>query len=291
MTHSHHTKPERKNQYRTGLMPVAALAAMSILLSACAVRVVPPPRGVAGNTPAATAEVAAPGANALSGTSWTLATLGDQPPVAGTFATLNFGDDGHAGGNDSCNGFRAPYGVDGGSLTFGLVIGTLMACDEPIMAQADAFQKVLGQTAQFAVTNGNLTLSDAAGAPLAMFEAQSTELAGTSWVVTGYNNGKQAVVGVLGETTLSVSFGDDGSLNGDSGCNRFFGPYEQQDGTITIGPLAGTRKYCAEPAGVMDQEMQLLMALESAATYRLDGNTLDMRTADDALAATLRRAP
>jgi len=40
----------------------------------------------------------------------------------------------------------------------------------------------------------------------------------------------------------------------------------------------------------MDQEAQYLAALQSAATYRIDGDMLEMRTADDALAATFQRA-
>ena len=54
---------------------------------------------------------------------------------------------------------------------------------------------------------------------------------------------------------------------------------------ITIGPLASTMKFCNDPEGVMDQEAQYLAALQSAATYRIEGNRLELRTADGALAA------
>lgn len=95
---------------------------------------------------------------------------------------------------------------------------------------------------------------------------------------------------MLAGTELTVAFGADGRVTGSAGCNTFMGGYKQEDGTITIGPLASTRKLCAEPAGVMEQEAQFLAALESAATYQLDGDMLHLRTADDALAVTMRRA-
>ncbi|HXV97717.1 MAG TPA: carboxylesterase family protein, partial [Anaerolineae bacterium] len=53
---------------------------------------------------------------------------------------------------------------------------------------------------------------------------------------------------------------------------------------------AATRKACPQPEGVMDQEMQYLAALETAATYQLRGDTLELRTADGALAVTFQSA-
>jgi heat shock protein HslJ len=44
-------------------------------------------------------------------------------------------------------------------------------------------------------------------------------------------------------------------------------------------------KMCNDPEGVMDQESQFLAALESAATYKIEGTRLELRTADGALAA------
>jgi heat shock protein HslJ len=49
--------------------------------------------------------------------------------------------------------------------------------------------------------------------------------------------------------------------------------------------------YCAEPEGIMDQEAQFLAALKSAATFRIDGNTLEMRSAAGAIAVIATRVP
>jgi heat shock protein HslJ len=107
--------------------------------------------------------------------------------------------------------------------------------------------------------------------------------------VTGYNNGKQAVTGALEGTTLTAEFGKDGTLGGNSGCNTYSGGYKVNGDQITIGPLASTMMACSDPAGVMDQEAQYLAALQSAATYQIEGNVLQLRTKDDALAAIFNK--
>jgi heat shock protein HslJ len=46
---------------------------------------------------------------------------------------------------------------------------------------------------------------------------------------------------------------------------------------------------CEDPQGVMEQESQFLAALQSAGTYLIEGDVLELRTKDDALAALFNR--
>ena len=126
---------------------------------------------------------------------------------------------------------------------------------------------------------------------LATFAAQSQALAGTSWSVTGYNNGRQAVVSVLTGTNLSMAFGSDGKVGGSAGCNRYSAAYTLEGHKLTIGPAAATRMMCAKPEGVMEQERQFLQALETVATARFEGDRLELRSAEGQLAVTLTKAP
>jgi heat shock protein HslJ len=228
--------------------------------------------------------------NTLAGTQWVLAALGGQKPIAGAQVTLNFGGDGRAAGTDGCNRFSGAYHVEGASLAFGPMAGTLMACPPEVMTQSRAFVQALSSTRAFARPEDTLSLSDAAGAVLATFTALRTELAGTQWVVTGYNNGRQAVVSLLQDTEITVEFGREGRVAGSAGCNHYRGSFTQGEGTIAFSPLASTRKLCPAPEGVMAQETQFLQALASAATWHMDGDRLMLRTKDNALAVSLRRA-
>ena len=234
----------------------------------------------------------AQGDNKLAGTGWTLATLNGQPALTDTIVTLNFATAFRANGSDGCNSYNAAYVADDSTIRFQAPFAaTLMACPQPIMRQATDFMKALEQAAKYQIQGSRLTLSDANDKELATFDAQSSDLAGTSWEVVSYNNGREAVVSVTSGTSLTANFDKEGNVAGSAGCNDYSATYESDGKSkINIGPAITTRKMCSEPAGVMDQELQYLQALESAATYRIDGNTLEMRTAEDAIAATFQKA-
>ena len=114
-------------------------------------------------------------------------------------------------------------------------------------------------------------------------------LAGTSWELTGYNDGSQADMSVLDGTTLTANFDEAGTLTGNSGCNDFSGPYKITNSQIGIGPLSSTKKACSDPAGIMEQEAQYLAALENAQVFIVDGNTLELRLVDGTVAAEFIR--
>jgi heat shock protein HslJ len=207
--------------------------------------------------------------------------------------TLGFGTDGTVAGSDGCNRFTTSYTQDGAALTITQpAASTMMACEEPVMSQAAAFQEALAATETISATEQELVLLDGDGNELAGFTVVSQELSGTSWIVTNYNNGREAVVGVIDGTEMTVSFGEGGELSGTAGCNNYFAAYEAdaEAGTITIHEIGLTDMACEGPEGIMAQEQEYLAALATAATYRVEGNTLELRTASDALAVMMQRA-
>ncbi|MCS6847742.1 MAG: META domain-containing protein [Anaerolineae bacterium] len=265
---------------KTKITTVLSFGAAALSLAACALPPAPPPRQPASRI----------GATGLAGSSWVLESLNGRPPLAEATITLNF-EVNRVNGSDGCNRFMGGYTLDGFNIAFGQLAGTLMACPEPVMKQAADFQQALANARSFSVAEGRLTLLDEAGNAIATFVVQETDLAGTMWTVLSYNNGKQAVVSVITGTELTVMFDAEGRIGGNAGCNNFTGPYKTEDGgKITIGPLASTRKLCNIPEGVMEQEAQFLAALETAATYRIEGDRLQLRTADGAMAANFQRA-
>jgi len=222
----------------------------------------------------------------LTGTIWSLSTFMGKELVPGSGITAEFTSDGKISGSSGCNLYAGTYKVDGNNILISSPLAsTMMACSQEVMDQETAHLKALGDVRNFVATRDQLTFKDASGNDLMVFTAQDQDLAGTSWEATGYNNGKQAVTSVLAGTTITAEFGKDGTLTGNSGCNNYSGPYKVTGNQIKIGPLISTKKACAEPAGVMDQEAQYLAALETAATYKLEGSVLELRTSDGALAA------
>lgn len=227
--------------------------------------------------------------NTLDETQWTLTTLNGQTALKETTVTLNFAA-GKVAGSDGCNGYVDSYTADGTNIKFNQPFAsTMMACPEPIAMQATAYLQALGQAATYTADALQLSLYDASGKELATFVSQSGDLAGTSWIVTGYNDGRQAVVSVMAGTELTANFGADDRLSGSAGCNNYAAPYRIVGDKITIAPTFSTTRKACEQA-VMDQETQYLMALSTAASYRIDGAKLELRNAEGALSATFGKA-
>jgi heat shock protein HslJ len=230
------------------------------------------------------------GGPSLTGTMWILTSLDGERPIVGTTITAAFDTQGRLGGSSGCNSYSAQYQVSGSNMTIGQASGTLMACAEPVMAQEGDYLAALAATATYSISGNKLSLEDSSGEPRLVFEAQSQVLSDTSWTVLTYNNGKQAVVSVINGSEITAAFDGEGQLTGNAGCNEYSASYRTSEDTISIGPPSSTRMFCQTPEGVMDQEALYLAALQTAATYSLEGDSLEFRSADVGLAVSFQQS-
>jgi len=97
-----------------------------------------------------------------------------------------------------------------------------------------------------------------------------------------------AVASPLPGTSITATFAGGGKLTGSAGCNRYTASFTADQG-IKIDAPASTRKHCAEPEGVMEQEAAYLAVLPSAVEYRVDGGSLSLLSADGTYVATFAR--
>lgn len=228
---------------------------------------------------------------ALEGPTWQLTGVADANGVVsatpeGVTATATFVD-GRVSGSSGCNNYGAAYTLDGDSLTIKPGPMTMMACPEPQMTVEQQLMAALVATAAYQIAGSELHLLDAAGQVVATFTVlEPTSLTGVTWVATMVNNGREAVVGIVADTTITAVFDAEGRVGGSAGCNRYFAGYTVEGASIAIEPPASTRKMCAE--AVMQQEQAYLAALPTAATFTIQGDELELRTADGALVASYR---
>lgn len=117
------------------------------------------------------------------------------------------------------------------------------------------------------------------------------DLSGTSWVLTGYDDGGGTLLTVISGSEITASFDSDGRISGSAGCNRYSGSYVVNGSGITIGPLATTLMECTDPAGVGEQETAYLTALQSAASYRIAGDRLELAAESGAVVLVFAPAP
>jgi heat shock protein HslJ len=109
-------------------------------------------------------------------------------------------------------------------------------------------------------------------AALVQAQREQRGLAGTEWqlVSLGPPNSEENVVA---GTTPSASFGEDGRVTGNTGCNGYGGTYEVRGDTIAIGRLVSTRRACLDQ-NANEQERRFLAALEGANRFRLSSDRL-----------------
>ncbi|GMR10879.1 MAG: META domain-containing protein [Anaerolineae bacterium] len=226
----------------------------------------------------------------LEGTLWALESYQDSEgetidalPDSGARAEF---EDGELSGTSGCNSFFGSYEVDGNSISIGPLGSTLMACPEPLMEQEFGFTSSLQSAATYEISGDTLTLSYADSEVVVTFvEGEPLSLTGANWIATRVNNSRGGVQSVVIGNEITALFSDDGSLSGSAGCNNYSGTYEVDGDSMTIGPLAATEKFCEQPEGTMEQEQDYLAALGTVATWKIDGDQLDLRTAEGSRAA------
>lgn len=249
----------------------------------------------AGNPLLTYANAAEPTAVPLTDTVWLLNsyTVGNDAVTSvinGSRLTLLFGPDGALSGHAGCNGFGGSYTVDGDKVSIGEIASTLMACaDDALMQQETAYHAALQTVASYQIEGDTLQLLDANGNLVLAFIAEpAKELAGTSWQVTSINNGNEAVTSLIADTAVTADFAINGLLSGSAGCNNYSTTYTINGDGITIQPAGVTKMYCENPEGLMAQEAQFLAALETAVSYHIDGDQMQLRTGTGAIALTLQ---
>jgi len=110
-----------------------------------------------------------------------------------------------------------------------------------------------------------------------------------AWSATAYASGGSLTQPLPG-TRLTAVFGPDGTLVGSTGCNTYRTGYETDGDAITIAPAAATRKFCAEPEGVMGQEAAFHQVLAAVSRFALVGDSLELYDAGGTIAVALTRS-
>jgi heat shock protein HslJ len=219
---------------------------------------------------------------ALEGAQWTLsASSVTQTDLTGLGILAKF-DGKQMTGFSGVNSYTGAYTAgEDGSFKAGPLASTMMAGPEKEMAAEAAYLKLVEAARSFEVADGKLTLTTDDGTTLTYQAAEPFSLAGSSWTVTGYNNGKEAVVGPLEGSELTLEFAADGTASGSGGVNTFSGPYESGETSIKIGPLASTMK--AGPEELMAQEQQYVAALEASTEWEVANGVLTLRDSKGAM--------
>jgi heat shock protein HslJ len=190
-------------------------------------------------------------------------------------------EDGRVTGTTGCNRYSGTYVVEGGRLTIEPGATTMKACPPPADEVERAYLAALGRVSGWRIDGDELVLL-ADGAPALRFRAASPV---GSWTVMSLVHG-DALTSPIPGTELTATFAEDGTLSGSAGCNEYTAMYIMANGILEISPPASTRRFCAEPEGVMEQEASYLAALPDTARVQLGERGLELLRADGTFVAT-----
>lgn len=213
---------------------------------------------------------------------WHLSSLNGSELVAGSKIILRFHSGSEIGGNAGCNYFGGGYTSEDGSMQFGQVTSSMMACLEPegLSDQEAAYFAAMADTAYYRVEDNRLELFNADEETILEFTLRPETvvdqlLVETAWQLTSLN-GADLVEG----STITLEFSGE-ELTGSAGCNGYEGRLDAaSEGILDAPEIASTEMACMEPEGVMEQEQKYLQIMWNAATYLFVGDELQIATLD-----------
>ncbi|HKA84528.1 MAG TPA: META domain-containing protein [Acidimicrobiales bacterium] len=206
----------------------------------------------------------------------------DDNPV-----TLSVVDD-DVSGMGPCNRYRGRFSLgNDDTVEISHIASTLRACGGSTMEAEDEFLAALEAVDTVEVDqddNDRLVLHD--GEVRLVFSSyDADELLTTTWNVVEVATGDSLDSILLG-TEPTLTFTEDGHVTMATGCNTASATWELDGDRLSIGSVRLTRKFCADPPGVMDQEQALVDALEAAGRVEISPGELTIL--DEAGAIALR---
>jgi heat shock protein HslJ len=250
-----------------------------------------------GPTPASEPTALPTAAAPFEGSTWRLAAYrsgdGLVQAAAGTERAFFHFEGGHLAASAGCNRIMGAYTTNGGDVRFlPALASSMMACPEPLAAQERAVQAALAAAVSYRLEQRLLEFADAQGHPVLRLSAEEpSPLIGRPWELSGYSNGKQAIVSALAGTEITLELRDDGTIGGSDGCNRYMSGYTLEGAKLVIGPLATGRMACRGPKGAAEQAEAFAEAVGTVAGWRIEGDRLTLLNGEGKPAAQFRIQP
>ncbi|WP_327355036.1 META domain-containing protein [Streptomyces sp. NBC_01304] len=221
----------------------------------------------------------------VTGVHWTVDSYtmgGKKTEVPGTGAHVSIDDKGRASGNLGCNSFGGQAVIKGDTVKVDKIAMTEMGCNEKITKLESALMRAFEGDLKAKVSGKDakqLTLTTAKGDSIDLSAEPPAELTGTKWTVNALLKGEVATSLAKGTKPVHLTFGKDGTVSGNLGCNNVTTSAKiGKDGKITLGPAGTTRMMCAK--GAMETERELLKLFDGTVTYELKHRSLTLTNAD-----------
>ncbi|GGM25497.1 META domain-containing protein [Dactylosporangium sucinum] len=203
----------------------------------------------------------------------------------GTTIELRFTTDGRLIARAGCNQLSGRARIDQRQLRVDDLATTEMGCDPARHEQDRWLAAFLEGGPGWRLDGDRLTL-DGDGTTVDLVAAANRPLTGVRWVVDTLVEGDVAGSVPAGAEAW-LTFGTDGKVSGNGGCNQFGGSYTAKGSTITFTGLASTAMGCLDDRASL--ESAVLQVLRGEVRWTIDGDHLSL-TAPGGTGLRLRAA-
>ncbi len=231
----------------------------------------------------------------LAGTQWRLLAEGDWEEDAPA-VTLVFLDDYRAAGVAACRDYFATYGASEGRIGFpwmSMVGSSYVSCSDEIRRLEGRFTTALSRARDYSVDkdegSSRLMIRTSRGKTLTFepLPPAVESIADGNWVLKAFvkvhvtESGMRLlrVTNPLQGPEITMSFRE-GGVSGSAGCNSYSAQHSIGDEEITFTSPGVTRRVCATPDGVMQQETRFLNLLPSLTKFHIYGDRLFIFTGE-----------
>jgi len=219
----------------------------------------------------------------LENTLWTLAAMNDSPVDPGIpaatvlFDPLEEPGKGVVGGAAMCNSIRGGYEIKEDALKVEPLATTMMLCPDEVMEAEVTYLDLLENAQTYQVFGQTLIVASEKGK--LVFAANRAPLEGTNWRLTAFGSVEHPQMPVEGADFTAQFVRQrgipSGLIVGGTGCNDYNAVYAANLSEIRVNtPSRTSNPGC--PAGLPEQELAYFLALDSAHSYRILGDTLQI---------------
>ena len=184
-------------------------------------------------------------------------------------------------GNSACNRFNISYTEEKGILKTKSGLGTMMACDQASMSLETDFMNAI-QNQAFKITqvgNKYILTNQASKKTIELTQPTQADI----WSYIGVKKWKLIQlenVGMDYEKAFIQFDPVNKRMNGNSGCNNFFGEFNSTTNNIAFTKVGSTRMACLSKEKQEVETKFLSYLNKSSLTYDITGNTLNFYDGD-----------
>ena len=213
-------------------------------------------------------------------------------PVEGSTIRLSFreGDMSELGFalHGGCNSLLGDFTLADGVMSVSQLMMTEMACGGGLMEQDNWLVAFMTASPSYVFNESRLTFTGSE-ATLVFLDRELADpdrnLVGPVWSIDSYLEGMSSSAVNL-TTRPTITFGEDGQVSVETGCNTGGGSYTVTQNTITFSLINYTRRGCVdENAAWAESHIQSVIG-EGDVTYEIEANRLGLNGATKGLGAT-----